>query len=124
MAGRLGSTCHEEGDPTDPEPVTVTVTPEPLVCTPDSPPCPPCPPNVEAGWSADEDERQDTNDDFGEGDESGSGCKHVEGSGGCNGNGNGNGGDGDGKGDGEDFDNPSSNNAFYDPGLGYYEIFL
>lgn len=84
MAGRSGSTCHDEGDTTDPEPVTVTVTPEPPVCTPDSPPCPPCPPNVEAGWCADEDERQDTDDDFGEGDESGSGCKHVEGSGGCN----------------------------------------
>jgi hypothetical protein len=32
------------------------------VCTPDGPPCPPCPEGVEAGWCADEDERQDTDD--------------------------------------------------------------
>ena len=33
--------------------------PEPPICTPDGPPCPPCPEGVEAGWCADEDERQD-----------------------------------------------------------------
>ena len=32
------------------------------VCTPGGPPCPPCPEGVEAGWCADEDERQDTDD--------------------------------------------------------------
>jgi hypothetical protein len=35
------------------------------ICTPDGPPCPPCPPGVEAGWCADEDERQDTDDGLG-----------------------------------------------------------
>jgi hypothetical protein len=33
--------------------------PESPICTPDGPPCPPCPEGVEAGWCADEDERQD-----------------------------------------------------------------
>jgi hypothetical protein len=37
--------------------------PEPPVCTPGGPPCPPCPEGVEAGWCADEDERQDTDED-------------------------------------------------------------
>jgi hypothetical protein len=32
------------------------------VCTPDGPECPPCPEGVEAGWCADEDEQQDTDD--------------------------------------------------------------
>jgi hypothetical protein len=32
---------------------------DPPVCTPDGPECPPCPEGVEAGWCADEDERQD-----------------------------------------------------------------
>ena len=32
------------------------------IYTPDGPPCPPCPEGVEAGWCADEDERQDTDD--------------------------------------------------------------
>ena len=36
--------------------------PEPEICTPDDAECPPCPEGVEAGWCADEDERQDTDD--------------------------------------------------------------
>jgi hypothetical protein len=71
------------------------------VCTPDGPECPPCPEGVEAGWCADEDERQDVDDES-------ETCKHVEGSGGCNGGDDEpEGGDGNGEGAGT-IDVPSS----------------
>jgi hypothetical protein len=51
-----------------PDPVIVDNQTKPIpeeespICTPDGPECPPCPEGVEAGWCADEDERQDTDD--------------------------------------------------------------
>jgi hypothetical protein len=65
----LETPCRDEGDPDDCEPGFVdrgfgceSEEPEPPICTPDGPPCPPCPEGVEAGWCADEDEQQDTDD--------------------------------------------------------------
>jgi hypothetical protein len=65
-----GGECIDVGDPEDCEPGFVDrgngCEPEEgserPVCTPNGPPCPPCPEGVEAGWCADEDERQDTDE--------------------------------------------------------------
>jgi hypothetical protein len=62
--------CYDEGDFDDCEegfidkgygcePIEDDGRGEPPICTPDGPECPPCPEGVEAGWCADEDERQD-----------------------------------------------------------------
>jgi hypothetical protein len=60
--------CRDEGDLDDCEEgfvdkgfgcVPIEGESEPPICTPDGPECPPCPEGVEAGWCADEDERQD-----------------------------------------------------------------
>ena len=82
VTGRLGSTCYDDGDPTDPLTNSSLVPPrEPTdpeegarpICTPDGPECPPCPEGVEAGWCQDEDERQDIDDESEGGSDGGDG---------------------------------------------------